>query len=322
MPKGVFHVSRYTFHAPKMKEPKLLTRLGYYADKAIEWGWLAAAVFIPLFFNVYSSRVFEPDKIALLRSLVLLMTVAWLIKLVEGGYRAASDSTATTRTGKVGAAARGVVDTGTPRWLGFLRIPMIVPILTYALVYLVSSILTMTPDATWWGSYQRLQGTYSQYSYIMLGILVIANMRSRVQLERLVSFMILTSAPVALYGLLQANRLDPLPWAGDTATRVASSMGNAIFVAAWLIMAVPYTLYRFMTGVSASMTARNTVPEEQVETMRRPVRRTQSYEGPDNSWAVIANVVGLLLSEMFFFILALNLVAGLPFPDAALWWAV
>ena len=90
-----------------------------------------------------------------------------------------------------------------------------------------------------WGSYQRLQGTFSQYSYMIIGLIVIANMRTRKQLERLISFMILTSVPVALYGLLQANRLDPLPWAGDTATRVASSMGNAIFVAAWLIITVP-----------------------------------------------------------------------------------
>ena len=49
------------------------TRLGYYADKAVEWGWLLVAVFAPLFFNVYSSRVFEPDKITTIRSIVLLM---------------------------------------------------------------------------------------------------------------------------------------------------------------------------------------------------------------------------------------------------------
>lgn len=300
----------------------MLTRLGYYTDKAVEAGWLAAAVFIPLFFNVYSSRVFEPDKISLLRSLVLLMTIAWLIKLFESGFRAGQESDAPTRAGRLSAAAQGIVNTGTPSWLGFLRVPMIVPILTYALVYLVSSIFTMTPDATWWGSYQRLQGTYSQYSYIMLGILVIANMRSRVQLERLLSFMILTSIPVALYGLLQANRLDPLPWAGDTATRVASTMGNAIFVAAWLIMAVPYTLYRLMNGISAMLATREAESEESEVGVRRPVRRLRVNEGPDLSWAVIANATALILSEMFVFVLALNLVAGLPFPDAALWWAV
>jgi hypothetical protein len=42
-------------------------------------GWLAAALIAPLFFNGYSSRVFEPDKIAAVRSLVLIMLVAWIV---------------------------------------------------------------------------------------------------------------------------------------------------------------------------------------------------------------------------------------------------
>ncbi len=63
----------------------MLTRLGQYADRTIELGWLFAVVFTPLFFNVHSSRVFEPDKISTLRSFVLIMTLAWLIKLLEGG---------------------------------------------------------------------------------------------------------------------------------------------------------------------------------------------------------------------------------------------
>jgi hypothetical protein len=205
-------------------------------------GWLAAAVMVPLFFNVFSSRVFEPDKISQLRSLVLIMLAAWIIKLVEGGYRAyterGQDGAANGRA-KAAAAVDGAARAGLPSWLGFLRVPMLLPILVYALVYLVSSIFTVSPDATIWGSYQRLQGTYSQYSYMLLGIMVIANLRTRAQFERLINFMLLTSLPVAGYGVLQAMRLDPLPWAGDTATRVASSMGNAIFVASWSCLSLP-----------------------------------------------------------------------------------
>lgn len=289
----------------------MLTRLGYYADKVIELGWLACAVLIPMFFNVYSSRVFEPDKISLLRSLVLIMTVAWLVKLGEGGYRAMSQQDAgRSASGKMSAAMRGAAESALPPWLGFLRVPMVIPMLTYALVYLVSTIFTVTPEATLLGSYQRLQGTFSQYSYMMLGFLVIGNMRTRKQLERLISFIILTSIPVAVYGLVQANRLDPLPWAGDTATRVASTMGNAIFVAAWLIITVPFTLYRFILGVN-----RMAQGGETAHSSRR------SYA--DNySWAVVANSAAVLLSELFFFLFSLKLVAGLPFPEAQLWFVV
>lgn len=300
----------------------MLTRLGYYADKALEAGWLAVAIFIPMFFNVYSSRVFEPDKISLMRSLALLMTIAWVVKLAEGGWRAIRESNATTPGGKVVAAAQGAAEGGLPSWLGFLRVPMVLPILVYALAYLISSVFTMTPDATWWGSYQRLQGTYTQYSYMVLGIIVLFNLRTRVQLERLITFMIMASLPVALYGLLQANRLDPLPWAGDTATRVASSMGNAIFVAAWLIIVVPFALYRFLNGVNLWLSGRGnrTEAEEDGDGRRgRPVRRTVAYEADDYGWALVGNVTGLILADLLIFGFVLKLIAGLPLPDAQLW---
>ncbi len=335
------------------------TRLGYYADKVIEWGWLACAVFAPLFFNVYSSRVFEPDKITTIRSFVLIMVVAWLVKLSESGWRGASRSQATTRSGKVAAAADSVVETAGPSWLGFLRVPVVIAIVVYALVYLLSTVFTVTPQASIFGSYQREQGFYSQLSYMMLGILLITNLRSRAQMNRLINFMLMASLPVALYGLLQAVKLDPLPWAGDTASRVASSMGNAIFVAAWLIMVVPFAIYRLAIGLSGALAARNaalngengagsTDPEDSTDSAARPrpsfsgsgpsqsairnpqsaipppppPRRGRPVAVPNFSWAVVANSLGVIMSSLMVFFLALRMMAGLPYPDARTWWVL
>jgi tetratricopeptide (TPR) repeat protein/O-antigen ligase len=302
----------------------MLTRLGYIADRILEMGWLAAAVLAPLFFNVYSSRVFEPDKISLIRSIALIMAVAWLVKLFEGGFRALAQSGAPLRSRQgLNAAMQGAAESGLPSWLGFLRVPMVIPVLTYALVYLVTSLFSVTPEATWLGSYQRLQGTFSQYSYMVIGLIVLSNLRTRKQLERLITFMIMTSIPVAFYGLLQANRLDPLPWAGDTATRVASSMGNAIFVAAWLIIVVPFTLYRFMMGVSHMLTQRTGGPGPETRVAPSSRSRTQvARPAPDYGWAVVSVAVGALMASLFYFLVALKLVAGLPFPEAQLWFMV
>jgi len=55
------------------------SKLGVFCDKLIEAGWLAALVVAPLFFNVWSDRVFEPDKIVLVRSIALVMAGAWLV---------------------------------------------------------------------------------------------------------------------------------------------------------------------------------------------------------------------------------------------------
>lgn len=47
------------------------TKLSAYCSRVIEAGWIAAVVLVPLYFNVYSSRVFEPDKLTLLRSIAV-----------------------------------------------------------------------------------------------------------------------------------------------------------------------------------------------------------------------------------------------------------
>ncbi|MBI5566782.1 MAG: hypothetical protein HY870_17915, partial [Chloroflexi bacterium] len=59
------------------------TKLSAFCERLIEAGWLAALVLAPLFFNVYSSRVFEPDKRTLVRSIALVMVGAWLLKWLE-----------------------------------------------------------------------------------------------------------------------------------------------------------------------------------------------------------------------------------------------
>ena len=203
------------------------SRLSALCDKIIEAGWLAAVVLTPLFFNVYSSRVFEPDKLTLLRSIALLMIGAWIVKWIEERGQSHDPARADRIT---------------------VRTPLIVPTLVLIAVYLVSSILSLTPRVSFMGSYQRLQGTYSTFSYIIVFWMLIQNMRKREQLDRLITTIVITSLPIAFYGLLQrgdgTTSLDPLPWGGDVTSRVAANMGNAIFVAAYLLMAFFLTLGR------------------------------------------------------------------------------
>jgi len=68
------------------------TKLSRICDAIIEAGWLVAIVVTPLFFDTYTNRVFEPDKIHLLRSITLVIAVAWLVQLLDGGWRGADES--------------------------------------------------------------------------------------------------------------------------------------------------------------------------------------------------------------------------------------
>jgi tetratricopeptide (TPR) repeat protein/O-antigen ligase len=216
------------------------TKLSRFYDALIEACWLAALVVVPLFFNIYSSRIFEPDKIAILRSLALVILAAWVLKLVEvGGLR--------WERFRLG---RGLGDT-------LLRTPLLAPVLALAAVYLVATVFSITPRVSFLGSYQRLQGTYTTLAYLVLFAAVVGNLRRPAQIERLITTAILTSLPISLYGILQRYQLDPIPWGGDVIERIAGNMGNSIFLGAYLIMVSPFTLVRIIEAFRAILKERS-----------------------------------------------------------------
>ncbi len=228
-------------------------------DIIMEITWLLALVSIPIYFNIYTSRVFEPDKISLFRSLVLLMALAWLGK---GLALLAVDWEATRATGNPGLKKRNrtepteIIYPEDGEVIGpdsrsfpasFIKRPLMPFVMVLVFMYIIATIFSVVPGVSWWGGYQRSQGTYTFLSYVIFFLVIVFNMRERRQLERLISFILLGNIPVALYGLLQHYKADPLQWQGDVVFRVTSTMGNAIFISAYLIMVLPLVAYRAMT---------------------------------------------------------------------------
>ncbi len=204
-----------------------MTKLSAFADRMMEAGWIAAIITAPLFFNVFSSRIFEPDKITLLRSISLLVLVSWIIKALE----------APTKQHRSSFSLKQI-----------FQIPLMLLVMLLIFSYLISTLLSVAPLVSLWGSYQRLQGTFTTYSYLILFLSIVFNRPSENQIQRLVTILIAVSLPVAVYGMLQRYKIDPIPWGGDVSVRIASTMGNSIFVAAYLIMVFPLTLGRVFNG--------------------------------------------------------------------------
>lgn len=237
------------------------TTLSIWCERLIEAGWLAALSLIPIYFNLLSARHFEPDKATTLRALVLLMAGLGIIRVLEMmnlGSSSGSSGSSGGSGGTGGSGGSGGTDTDQPAasnpfvvlWSRLTTVPLLVPALVYALVFIFSTVTSVVTHTSFWGSYQRLQGTYTNLSYIGLFLILIATMRRREQLERLIVVTLLTGLAVAGYGVLQHLQLDPLPWRGDVITRVASTMGNSIFVAAYLIMVVPLALYKAIVNAN------------------------------------------------------------------------
>jgi tetratricopeptide (TPR) repeat protein len=197
------------------------TKLGALAAKVSESGWLAALLIVPVLFNIYTERVFEEDKIPLMRSIALFMLVALLIWVFERGREALSEN-------------------GRPLW----KVPLVLPVLALTAAYLVATAFSIVPHISFWGAYIRRQGTYTWLSYMVIFFSILLLVRERKQVERIVTIILLTSVPPTLYGFLQNRNLDPLPWGGDVVERVSSTAGNPIFIGAYLIMVWPLTLMR------------------------------------------------------------------------------
>jgi tetratricopeptide (TPR) repeat protein len=211
------------------------TKLGAFCDKVLEICWLLAVIVTPLFFNVNSNNVFERDKWTTLRTIALVMVAAWLVRMVEEW-----------------------ISNGKPQLRITWRTPLVLPILVTIGVYLVSTVFSITPYVSVFGGYQRLRGTFSTLSCIVIALIVLDRLQTREQVDRFITVMILNSLPIALYGFIQHNGLDPLPWGGDVTGRIASNMGNPIFVAAYMIMAAIPTLARLVDGFQAILTHEDT----------------------------------------------------------------
>jgi tetratricopeptide (TPR) repeat protein/O-antigen ligase len=203
--------------------------MGLFCNKVIEAGWLTAVIVTPLFFNWYSNRVFEASKIALLRSITVVMLAAWLIKTLEA------------RSWKLEVGS----------WKLVLRTPLLLPSLLLVAIYILTTITSVAPRVSFWGSYHRRQGLYVALCYIAIFFLMLETLRTRQQLERLLTAILLTSLPVSLYGIMQHYRIDPLVWIrARYSGRVESTLGNPILIGAYLIMVVPLTVWQLTRSFS------------------------------------------------------------------------
>ncbi|MBI4712765.1 MAG: O-antigen ligase family protein [Planctomycetes bacterium] len=187
--------------------------------RLIEAGWLISLIIVPVFFNQYSNRVFEADKIYLLRSITLLMLLSYFIRALATPK---DPALLARRAGLVGA---------------------------FGLIYLISSFLSIAPYYAFWGYYLREEGLYTLASYLIIFYLVMADLRKSEQIERLITIVILAGLAVSIYGIFQHFNVDVVGWASGVKERVTTTLGGPIFAGAYLMMVIPLALYRLIHAV-------------------------------------------------------------------------
>ncbi|MEW6026488.1 MAG: O-antigen ligase family protein [Planctomycetota bacterium] len=222
-----------------------MTKFGILCDRFLEACWLAAVVLSPLYMNIYTHRMFEPDKGTIIRSLALLMIVFYLIKTLETAKPSAPSTAPAGKPGKQKIAVEVAAPAPSAR-----KSYIFFPFLAFITLYAISVVFSAVPHNSLWGGYDRMQGLYTNGSFWIIFILAAINIKTKDQVERLISTIIFTSVPIVAYCFIQRLRLDPVPWQQmDPSIRVSATMGNPIFLSAYLILTIPLTLSRFLKGL-------------------------------------------------------------------------
>ncbi len=193
---------------------------------------LAALVTVPLYFTVFTDRVFEPDKAGLLRSLALVALAAGLVawRARRADDRGRSDGSGGRR--RPGELARTLS-----------RHPILLAAGAVWIAECLSTLVSVAPWTSVMGSFSRGQGLYTS---TMLGVMLIMGAVIAARpggTARLAAFVGVTVFPAGLYGVIQSYNLDPLPWGGDVTSRVVGPAGASVFFGAHLVMALPFAAW-------------------------------------------------------------------------------
>ena len=201
------------------------TRLSLFCKGIIEAATLAAVVLAPLFFNVTASENFTLSKALLIRALAWLAALAWLVQRLE------------TRGSLLPLKS-----------LAARLPPLALPAALVGLAAALATLVSIDPGISFWGSLGRAQGFYTILAYVVLFLAARQALQSRDQVARLVTAVVATSLPVALYALVQMLDFDPVRWLKDAPGRPSSSIGNPIFVGEYMVMLLPLTAAALVTA--------------------------------------------------------------------------
>jgi len=121
--------------------------------------------------------------------------------------------------------------------------PLGISLAALILAYSISTIFSVNPSESFWGSYNYMEGTFSFFCLVALFGFIACQLRSENQLTRLVTSIIVVSLPVSIYALMQFFHMDPLN-GGPGGNRAYSTMGQPTFLADYLGMVIPLSLWR------------------------------------------------------------------------------
>ncbi len=213
-----------------------------WADRALEFSWLAAVVLVPLITLPDSAFVATvgPAKTATLRIIASVAVIAWLLHGVL--WLTARSLFPVIEPASDTAANRSFSERARP-YLSQPHAWLILSVATLALVTLFSTLLSIDPSVSTWGKLAGSEGygLYSTAALLVLFFTVAFKLRTNTQLWRLVNVMAIVGVLSALIGIGQSLNIWP-EQNNVYHNRVPGHSGNPIAYGGLMLLFYPITV--------------------------------------------------------------------------------
>lgn len=185
-------------------------------SKIIRSLYLTLFLFTPLLFTFFNSELFELPKMYFVYLITIIIVTLHLINWIRNQTPLFQKS--------------------------FLDIPLI--------LFLISQIIctfnSIDIHTSIYGYYSRLNGgLLSIISYLLLYWTLIPYLDDKFK-SKIINFFLFSGFLVAIFGILEHFGIDKNLWVQDVQSRVFSTLGQPNWLAAYLVILLPFSLYKFL----------------------------------------------------------------------------
>jgi O-antigen ligase len=189
-------------------------------SKPIRFLYSTLFFFTPFIFTFFNSELFEVPKMYYVYLITLIIVFLHLINWING---------------HVSFLNKNFIN----RFLLFFLISQV-----------VCTITSIDAHTSFFGYYSRLNGgLLSIICYVLLYLFLIPYLDEK-QKSNIINISLVSGFIVSIYGILEHFGIDKNLWAQDVQTRVFSTLGQPNWLAAYLALLLPLSLYKYFISIS------------------------------------------------------------------------
>jgi tetratricopeptide (TPR) repeat protein len=186
--------------------------------KPVRFLFLAIFFLTPLIFTQSNSELFELPKMYFVYLLTTLITTFHLINVIQKQVPLIKKT--------------------------FLNIPLAL----FLISQIISTVYSIDPHTSLFGYYSRLNGgLLSLICYVILYLILFDYINHDFK-KQIINFFLLSGLLVSIYAIAQHFGIDKNWWVQDVQSRVFSTLGQPNWLAAYLCILIPFSLYKILNS--------------------------------------------------------------------------